>query len=74
MGLNSVCHYLERFLHMCGVRRSKYIIKIMLENHLNIFIVGMLVAQTICDEINLIPSVSLTGLKMEKLGILVSML
>jgi hypothetical protein len=46
----------------------------MLEYHLDIFIVGVFFALTISDEINFISPVSLASLKMEKFGVLVSML
>jgi hypothetical protein len=74
MGMNPIGHNLHSLLHSCWVRRRKKLREISLEYFLYVFVLGMIVAHRICNEVDPIFPLPLSSFEMEKLGIFISML
>jgi hypothetical protein len=72
--VNSVGHYLHRFLHFCRVRRCKKIREIVLEYFLNFPVLSLIVALIVYNVVDLVFYLLLGSFEMEVTEVLVSMM
>jgi hypothetical protein len=71
--VNPVGHYLHRFLHVSRVRGREKIREVSLEYCLNVSVMCLIVALIVKNVVDPVLSLSLSGFKVEKLGVFVSM-